>query len=207
MLSLKKVCTVGLAAALVATGLMATTAQAADTGNKADTSTATFSVKDDGALSLDEVPMFTFGEVTAKQMATGVKAQPLTNKDANQLQVTDTRGTGAGKWSLDAQLTKDFTSGETTLPDAVLNLATVVGSNSSGGYTQTDAPALKGGTNSASAPVIDSGAAFGGTSTYDYTDTSASGKTAAASLALPATNIFKAGNYTGTITWTLTAAD
>lgn len=82
MLSLKKVCSLGLAAALVATGLMTTAANAADTGTKTLDSNATFSVKDDGSLSIDAVPSFAFGEATTAQMTTGATLD-LTNTDSN----------------------------------------------------------------------------------------------------------------------------
>lgn len=209
MLSFKKVCSLGLATALVATGLMATTAQAADTGNKTLDSDATFNVKDDGSLSLDTAPSFAFGEATTLQMTTGATLG-LTNTDSNQLKITDTRGLGAGKWSLVASLSKNFASGDTTLSNATLNLATVVGTNSNTGYTQTEAPSLKGATDdaeAASSTVISTNAAFGGTSTYDYTKTSSSDKGPAASLVLPASSSFTAGDYKGTVTWTLAAAD
>ena len=118
MLSLKKVCSLGLAAALVATGLMTTAANAADGDTTATsdsttgttdtdtqkTSTATFEVNSDGALTLNQVPSFNFKTIDASDLLTG-KTEDQTDTDAsNQVKVTDTTGHGAGYWALNAKM-------------------------------------------------------------------------------------------------------
>lgn len=105
MLSLKKVCSLGLAAALVATGLMTTAANAADgdttatSGTDNDTqktSTATFEVNSDGALTLNQVPSFNFNQIDASDLLTGKTVDQTDTDASNQVKVTDTTGHGAG---------------------------------------------------------------------------------------------------------------
>lgn len=223
MLSLKKVCSLGLAAALVATGLMTTAANAADgdtTGNsdsttgttntKTDkTSTATFKVNANGDLTLDSVPTFDFGSVDGTDLLKSAQTLKLSNTDTtNKVQVTDTSGHGDGYWTLNARLTKAFTN-KTALPGAALNLAFMAGTNSGANvFTQTVDDGTGGTTLTAGGsetPVVASDAAHTGVSTYTYNSTSAGGKSGA-TLSLPASSSFEGGTYTGEVTWNLTAA-
>lgn len=206
MLSFKKVCSLGLATALVATGLMATTAQAADGDTTTSkTSTATFNVDSDGALTLDQVPSFNFGTIGATDLVTGKTVDQTDTDASNQVKVTDTTGHGAGYWTLNAQMTSPLTFETHTLPDASLKLALMAGSNSLKESTQTAGTTLTANDQTAQ-PVVAKDSAFPGTSTYTYTTTSFKGAPAA-TLTLPATASFTAGTYTSDITWTLQAAD
>jgi hypothetical protein len=207
MLSFKKVCSLGLATALVATGLMATTAQADATTATKDSdsgqSTALFSVTDNGTLELSSTPTFNFGDVDASTLALGGK-QDL-NPDSSTLQVKDTRGAGDHTWNLTASLTTPFTlkdddntnDDSTTLPNAYLTVNAVAGSNSSAdGVVQINGATI----NATAATVIPNEDAYAGTSIYTFD------KASDATLQLPAVPNFTAGQYDGTVTWNLTAA-
>lgn len=180
----------------------ATTAKADTTGK----STASFVVNgNDGALSLDAVPVFNFGQASVTEMLTGTTLD-LVNTDANPLVVRDTRGNGNNQWRLTAGLTTGFHSDDSTLDGASVNLNALAGTNSLGSdkYTQAEGATLTSG-NDADVTVISSDSALTGTSSYTYNSTSANGKSGA-TLTIPATAKFAKGTYSGEITWTLTSA-
>lgn len=228
MLSLKKVCSLGLAAALVATGLMTTAANAADGDTATDTSgstttgstttdtdtqktsTATFTVNPDGKLLLDSVPTFTFGTMNATDLLKGDGALDLTNdSEDNQIKVTDTTGHGNGYWQLNAKLATPFTNTNTkrVLPDATLALKLLRGTNAiatKAAGTQAEGVDLT--SAAGSQTVITKGSAYPGVSTYPYTTTSATTGGASANLSFPATSSFDSGEYDGTVTWNLSVA-
>lgn len=198
----KKAFSLSLTTLLLASGtpLMANAETTDAGGNK--TSDATVDIDaSDGALTLDAVPNFDFGTASAKDLLTGATLDLTTTASTNNLQITDTRGNGNQAWTITADLTKPFTSTDsTTLANATLKLASEAGTTDSvQDYTQTDSATLSG---NGAQPVVEKASAFAGTSRYAFTSTSASGH-AAAQLILPATPKFKAGTYTGEVTWTL----
>lgn len=170
------------------------------------TSNATVEVDQGGALTLDAVPSFNFGKASAQNMLTGVTL-PLATTETNQLKVSDSRGLGNNAWSVTASLSTPFTSTDgAELSGAKLNLAAVSGKNSldaETNYTQVEGATLEGTTEQ---PIVLKDDAFAGTSTYNYTATSATDGKPSASLILPASATFKSGTYTSEITWTLTSA-
>lgn len=187
---------------LLFTSVLGLTAHA-DTTGSTKVSDATVNVDaSDGALTLDAVPSFNFGTISAQDLVTGKTLGLTTTNTSNKLQVTDTRGIGDHHWSLAAKLSQPFTSGTSTLTDASLAIVSEAGTNTGlNNYTQTNDITLTSTDNA----VVDQASTHPGTSSYLFTATAASGKPSA-KLILPATLTFTSGTYVAEVTWTLTSA-
>jgi hypothetical protein len=220
MLSFKKVCSLGLASALVATGLMATTAQAADGDGTGETttaaakldgkSTASFTVDADGELSITKTPTFDFGTVKGSVLTGGQTLKLQGDDTSNQLEVTDTTGHGDHYWTLGANLSEPFTNGSDALTGATMNLAFMNGVNSlktdsviTTGADNTNGTALPAGTDAA---IVTKDNAYPGVSDYTYTSNSGTGSSSGATVVVPAGQSFVNGKYSGEVTWNLSVA-
>lgn len=170
-----------------ALGLSTTSVHADSTGTTADstgtTSVGKFTVNP-GSLSIDSVPDFNFGSTSVKDLTTGTTLNYQSGSN-NKLTVSDYRGASNPDWTLGASLS-DFTStsGNRKVAGSI-NLATdtkAAGTISkTGGKVWDNVDAETNGAGDASATVS--------------TDTK---------LVTEANSAVDGGNYTSTITWTMT---